>query len=178
MRAQDSPQDGWVGAVAGLGGGSRQRRALRGWGGGAAGRKRRPSAREEKVGKGVEGRKEEATEGIEEQRHFHTGAKRRGDTFPDQEWLNPTGQRTGTVFTLQVQALSTCLAHLSLVSFLSLLETSHPLLTILTCKHSKSRLRSGTLYSSVIHFAADSRPCSVGSSSEALKHKARVRTSV
>lgn len=91
MRAQDRPQDSWVEAGAGLGGGRRQHPALRGWGGGAAGRKGRPSAREEKEGEGVEDRNEETTEWTEEQRPFYTWAKRRGGAFPDREGLNPKG---------------------------------------------------------------------------------------
>jgi hypothetical protein len=99
MRAQDSPQDGWVEAGAGLGEGRRQHPALRGWGGGAAGRKGRPSAREEKEGEGVEDRKEGTAEGIEEQRALYTRAKRRGGALPDRAGLNRKRQRTGTYFT-------------------------------------------------------------------------------
>jgi hypothetical protein len=72
--------------------------ALQGWGGGAAGRMGRPSAREGKEGKGVDDRIEETTKGIEEQRALYTRAKRRAGAFPDREGLNPKGRRTGTFF--------------------------------------------------------------------------------
>jgi hypothetical protein len=98
MRARDNRlQDGWVKAMARLEAGRCQRPALQGPEaaaqqasiGGHLGRKR-------KKGEGVEDRKKETMEEVEEQRAFYTRAKRREGALRGRAGLNPKSQRTGT----------------------------------------------------------------------------------
>jgi hypothetical protein len=96
MRAQDSPQDGWVEAGAGLRGGRRQRPALRGAEAAAqqAEREGHPRGKRER-GEGVEDRKEGTMEENEEKQALYTRAKRREAALPDRAGLNRKRQRTG-----------------------------------------------------------------------------------
>jgi hypothetical protein len=57
-----------------------------------------------KKGDGVEDRKQQMTEELEEQRALCTGAKRRGGALPDRVVLNPKRQRTGTDSTLAISS--------------------------------------------------------------------------